>query len=385
MQSSEADTPVPLPSAAAVRRLDRPDPEAIGDAFRELPRRAALEIACRWDALRPTLAAAEQCGCIAVEIHPGAKDSAWRITALKGKSGPCFETGRSATYLGGAAAALDDDGHLLFGEMRVCEKTGGLYALPPYAGLIRVSAADPALLARLEADPLPFDCNTFERDAAALARRLGRQPATGGEAGAAMYSGPFRLLVLQDGTMLRRGEPLLLTELQRASLGAGERLLPLVPPTAARAGVPDNFVTRYEREGAICLLAALRTDTSIGTSGTIVPPGQSAPDFSAIDRTSASVRRRLNRLIDRSAPYCILSGSDPRDTDGCCPSDDVGEANRLVEAGVLCRYAPPSHPDACTMAFYAFAGEIRLEPSAPMPSFTPNSAIRDAVKARLTR
>jgi len=115
-----------------------------------------------------------------------------------------------------------------------------------------------------------------------------------------------------------------------------------------------------------------------------VPESRSGePDFSALDRASDPIRRRMVSLIERSDPYFMLTGSDPADADGCCPSDEVGEANLLVAAGILCRHIPTAHPDACTTALYALAGEIGVDVDTESPVFTPNEALRTAVLKRL--
>jgi hypothetical protein len=153
------------------------------------------------------LAELEAAGFFGMRIeHPGVAGSVARVTANKGKDGPpCYDTGRTARYTGSASAALDDAGHLLFGDMRVCEKTAQMYASEPYCGLVRVSEAAPQLLARLRTSPAPFDCDSFEADAAKLGKRLAAQTAAPAETVPVLYAGPFRLLVLPDGSMLHRG------------------------------------------------------------------------------------------------------------------------------------------------------------------------------------
>lgn len=64
-------------------------------------------------------------------------------------------------------------------------------------------------------------------------------------------------------------------------------------------------------------------------------------------------KQRLLQLIGAREPYLVLTGSDPAVAGGCCPSTQVGVANRLVKAGALQAYAPPAPPDACTVTFYA--------------------------------
>ena len=134
----------------------------VRDAFARLPKRGCIEVRCRWERRLEMQRMLADMGAFAICLRPLADFQEVLITALKGKVGACFETGRSATYAGAALAVMDDDHHLIVGTIRVCEKTGGLYTLPPYQGLLTVTEGDAGLLERLETDPVPFDCNTFE-------------------------------------------------------------------------------------------------------------------------------------------------------------------------------------------------------------------------------
>ena len=345
-------------------RLNEPTAEAVGDAFAALPRRGSLACVCRWERRLEVLAALEAGGAFAIRLEPCDGFAAARITALKGKSGPCYDTGRRAVYRGAAAAVLDDDRHLIVGEIRVCEKTGGIYALEPYRGAIAVTAADPALLARLEADPVPFDCNTFDADSQRLAQGLERVNALHSASSAAVvYPGPFRALVLPDGTVVRRGLASLVPEAEAERNG----LLQLPPECEGEARPCECYEAACRARGAAFILEPL---TAVGGPGENVSPvqddGGRCPAAARLDaRALAALRaaprdfkRRLLQLIEAREPYLVLTGSDPDVAGGCCPSTQVGVANRLVAARALQAYAPPAPPDACTATFYAFHGEI---------------------------
>ena len=369
---------------ACVSRFDEPEEAALREAIRALPGRGTVEVVCGWRALVPTVRTLEAGGLFAIEFSPCPDGRRARLTALKGKAGACYETGRSATLQGSAAAALDDDGHLLSGAMRVCEKTGRLYTLPPYRGLVAVSAPDPTLLARLDSDPLPFDCNTFAASAAALAARLADRAPDDSPAEPVLYAGPFRLLILDDGAMLPRGMPVRIATSQRARLAATHRLLEVPDELAAAVRPADLFPARYAREGTLCLLSACRPDTPAPAGPVPCDTPATAPDLAALDSLTAAMRCRLQTLIDRAAPYFLLTGSDPREAGGCCPNDEVGEANRLVEQGILARHRPPAHPDACPVSVYALAGEIRAG-DADAPTFVTNEPLRREAASRLAR
>jgi len=92
---------------------------------------------------------------------------------------------------------------------------------------------------------------------------------------------------------------------------------------------------------------------------------------------------RLKKMIEREDKYFIMTGSDPRDEFGCCPSDSVGAANRLVEAGILHSWHPPAAPASCPSTIYAFRGEIH--PEAGKPSFIINEEFRRHVSGHLVK
>jgi hypothetical protein len=293
----------------------------------------------------------ERAGFVGLRLENGI------VRAWKGKDGPCFETGRSARYRGAAAAALDDDRHLLFGTMRLCEKTASIYRLPAYAGLVEVTDATGS-----EKDAVPFDCDTFEADAAKLAASLAAVEVV--DRVAILYPGPFKLLILKNGDIVRRG--------LAARVGRGEaELLKQRDGAVEAAGgiVPSNYLKEYERRGALCLLG----DLEFGATTTI----RRKPSLEALADAAEPMRRRLLKLIERGDDYFLLVGSDPADKDGCCPSDDVGRANALVRAGVLEGWTASAEA-SCPSTVYAFAGEITSR--GEQPSFAKNEKLRASVR-----
>jgi len=104
-------------------------------------------------------------------------------------------------------------------------------------------------------------------------------------------------------------------------------------------------------------------------------------DLSAIDGISPEMRKRLHVMIDRKFPNFILIGSDPAVEGGCCPSTDVGHANRLVEAGILETWRAGCGANACPGNFYAFRGE-KVPDTCP-PEFRLNEEMRSLVAERL--
>jgi hypothetical protein len=364
--------------------LENPDDGTVRDAFSRLPKRACIEVRCRWERRLELQRILADMGAFAICLCPLADFREVQITALKGKVGACFETGRSATYAGAALAVMDDDHHLIVGTIRVCEKTGGLYTLPPYRCALTVTEGDAGLLERLEADPIPFDCNTFEPDAERLAAQA-FIPGTSGELTTAVfYPGPFSLMVLRNGAILRRGQCTQIATSLVKDLQDRDGLLVVPPLRSQEADRPINYPMAFKSLGAGCLLSAAVT-TSASPAAVLgetpdAPLSKQALD--ALRSTSDELRQRLLRLIEGSEPYFILTGSDPKDPLGCCPNTQVGEANRLVDVGLLASYRENA-ADSCTTTIYAFAGEITVRNN--HPEFTVNATNRRDAGAVLTR
>jgi len=337
--------------------LDTPSAEMLDDAYRSLPRAGRVLASCAPSSLASTLRLMEAVGFVAMRVSTGLVDGPpYLVIGYKAKHGPCYDTGKTARYNGTALAALDDDNHLLFGELPVCEKTAVVYTLAPYSGLVEVSQGDQDLMARLDQNPVLFDCNTFERD---LERLLAQLPAEGDEHGGevpVLYPGPFRLLVLSDGAMLRRAQ---------ATLVARERVDPLVSregcvtiDTHAIDPLPAlSLVEEHRSRGSAALLGDLPLVDTIRS--------KTECDLDALDTLSFAMRRRIQTLIEQGHQHFILTGSSPEDRYGCCPSTDVGEALQLVDAGILGAYRAPAPPDSCPTTVFAIAGEIAIEAGEP--------------------
>jgi hypothetical protein len=339
--------------------LEYPDAEAIRNAYRELPRQGVVFLTTKSDRLGQTLRELEATGFYGLQINTEDLDLLdLEIAAFKGKQGPCYETGRDATYRGAGLAVLDDDNHLCVGSMRVCEKTGGLWAREPYTGKIEVTEANPELLQKLDLDPVPFDCNTLERDAAELRRLVGKPDA--GPREPLFYGGPFRALVLRDGTLMRRGE---------ATPVPASMVDELLDQGAKRAGqnvtVKENefFQQRYDQDGAACLLGDLPLAETFSNTGEL--------RMEALAEVGEPMRRRLQHLIERGDIQFVLTGSDPRNPFGCCPDPQVLDANKLVENGVLSSYRTPTPPDSCPTTLYAMRGELQAAAGKPVVQINP--------------
>ena len=241
------------------------------------------------------------------------------------------------------------------------------------------------MLKRLETDPIPFDCNTFEPDAERLATQAFIPGPSRELTTSVYYPGPFSLMVLRDGAILRRGQCTQIATNIVKDLQDRDGLLVVPPLRSQEAGRPINYPTAFKSLGAGCLLSAAVT-TSASPAAVLgetpdAPLSKQALD--ALRSTSDELRQRLLRLIEGSEPYFILTGSDPKDPLGCCPNTQVGEANRLADVGLLSSYRENAAADSCTTTIYAFAGEITVRNN--HPEFTVNATNRRDAGAVLTR
>lgn len=342
--------------------LQFPKAEDIEDAYRELPRKGHMNVRCTTDRLASTIDAMENVGLFAIEIAMvSIRNGHAEVRALKGKTGPCYDTGCTASLKIPVAAALDDDNHLITGNYAVCEKTANLYRMNPYSATIVVSPGDPELLARLETDPLSFDCGAKDE----LGNFIPPFPRASAEPAEipVLYRGPMRLVVLNDGAILRRGRFSLLSKAQFIAMPGLIRF---------EQGEVDARPAPYLDEQELL-------DPTASVSVHQRETGE--VDWSSLEGITDDMKIHLLGMIKRDEKYFLLTGSDPNIEGGCCPSADVGEAMHLVQAGILAASNPPQASDACTITVFAFAGEITTE-TQPI-TFSTNPEFREQVCTRL--
>jgi hypothetical protein len=332
--------------------LHCPSESDIETAYNNLPAAGNIEITCSLTSLSSVMKSLEIAGFFGLFIIPQQElTRSVKIVAYKGKDNPCYDTGRSAWYRGSAFAAVDDDHHLLFEETRVCEKTAIVYSLPIYKKIVKITKGKPELIARLETNPAPFDCDTFEPDAERLAKTLTDSAGNKEPTSVVLYPGPFKILIMSDGTMIRRGVPLRVSDSTAHAIIKSDAGILLNGNLAAIAENPLNFQNEYKKQGTICLVETLNINVQFDAAATV--------DLSVLEEAPPEMKQRLLKLIESHAEYFIITGSDARDLNGCCPSDGVKAANQLVEAGVLQVARTNSAPDSCPVNIYAFSGEIK--------------------------
>jgi hypothetical protein len=330
-----------------------------------------IEITCSLASLSPVMQSLEIAGFFGFFIIPQQElTRSVKIVAYKGKDNPCYDTGKSACYRGSAFAAVDDDHHLLFEETRVCEKTAIIYDLPIYKKIVKTTKGDPELIARLKTDPAPFDCDTFESDATRLANTLTDSETHKELTSVVLYPGPFKILIMNDGTMIRRGVPLRISDSAAHALMKSDAGILLKGNLAANAEDPLNFQNAYKKQGTLCLVETPKINAQFDTADTA--------DLRVLEETPSEMKQRLLKLIESNSEYFIITGSDARDFNGCCPSDGVKAANHLVEAGVMQVARTNSAPDSCPVNIYAFSGEIKAR--GMKPEFKINQEFRQKIK-----
>ncbi len=346
----------------------------IEQAYSKLSKWGALEAACAAKEIPVTLKTIENAGFFGLTIEFTGRQSAV-VRAQKGKDGPCYDTGRTAFFLGSALAVLDDDNHFIYKSIRVCEKTGGVYGSEAYKGQLRVTPADKKLLKTLETAPVPFNCDTFEKDAGLLAGMVkysAEKPET-----PLLYPGPFKKIILKNGTIIRRGEISLVSGKTARELARTEKCIPLSPGDLfSEPVIPSNFQKEYRKSGPLFILDKI--------SAAEPKPAVKSSEFERLNNLPGELRNKLHSVIRHKIPYFVITGSDPRIAGGCCPSIEVYFANKLAKAGILSSWMPPLSKDACTMTVYAFKGEMRGAKKGE-PKFTVNAAFRAKVLKQLKK
>ena len=352
--------------------LQDPDDLSLENAYRSIPRTGEIILDTSFSRLSSQLESLEQAGFAGMMIKAfGSTREKITIMAHKGKQGNCYNTGRSARYMGAAMAALDDDHHLLLAgeDMPVCEKTTTLYSLPSYGNQVFCSEANPTLMEKLKTDPELFDCDQFESSQEKLFSIV-RGKKHQGNFTDLLYPGPFKLLVLEDGTILHRGK------VNRVPVPLAKKMIKsdvLFSFDGQGSGQYESFTELYQAEGPRCLLKK--------SQGNVISDHDHGHDFSALSHISRDFCERLIRTVESQKDYFMLTGSNREDTYGCCPSDEVTMADQLVRASILSASRERATLYACPVTIYAFRNE--LTSTAGDLQFSQDQEFRQEVLSRL--
>ncbi|NRA36633.1 MAG: hypothetical protein HRU15_00695 [Planctomycetes bacterium] len=344
--------------------------------WRSLENKTSFIIHCSERQVSQVCSELEEIGACAIDCTPDViidNQSRFVIHAYKGKRGPCYQTGRSARLTLNEYAVCDDDGHLLSGELAVCEKTAGIYQLPVYQNWIRVSDADKDLLQTFVNDPQNFDCDTVEEDARKFVHSL---PSADGQdldeknQHNVFYGGPFRLLICPTGEVLRRGQVQKLSAVMLKDLQKHQAHIYLWQQNHSSIQPSWYFQDRYQQQGVSCLFEFSMTEMIIVESEKL--------DLSALKQCPTHFLSRVQKMIVRKDAYLLLSGSDPTDPLGCCPSEDVAQAHALCRAGIFESFQHnTAESESCPMTIFTFKQEIDRESESF--SSTVNESLRATV------
>ena len=357
---------------ADVIHLKEPDELSLEDAYRSLPRRGEIAVDITLSQLSGLLELAEKAGFAGMTISTfRSADDRILVRAFKGKQGKCYNAGRTARYQGGALAALDDDHHLLMQgiDLPVCEKTATLYSMPSYRDLIHCTEAEKELLDKLNHDPERFEGESLEASLETLFA-MTRDTSVPGEFTDLFYPGPFRILILEDGTIVRRG----LVNRIRARIS--NKLIKsdgLFAVTGLAGSTTESFPELYLNEGPRSLFKR--------SGETQIIVAERDPDFSSLRGIPGDLRTRIINTIRNGKDYFMLTGSNREDQFGCCPSDEVTGADRLVRAGILSARREPEGADTCPLTIYAFRKEMNIGKGELY--FSPDPAFRQEVLSRI--
>lgn len=327
--------------------LQNPDELSIDNAYRSLPRLGDMAISVNAVDLGATLKSLEKTGFVGMTIaHFSSEDTIRKIQAFKGKHGPCYDKGQQVIYNGTAAAALDDDHHLLIKSqpIPVCEKTANVLSMNTYKHLVGI--IQPGKKAFHDKQKY-FSYDYFEEDQEKLFEKVSRESYQENRI-PLFYPGPFKILILSDGTMVRRGQVSNIPVSESNALIKKEGLFRGNDQPSEKN---EFFQEVFPRVGSKWMYENL----TIAKKSS--PPVNA--DFLSLQGISENMKKRLSKLIENKNNYFVLTGSDPADRLGCCPSDDVAEANRLVQCGILESCSQDNYLNACPVTFYAFKGEIK--------------------------
>jgi len=353
----------------AVTTIEYNGKAAIIDAFNKLEHADNITVIVGYEDIEECMIVIEDTGFCSIHIEKTTDiQESFRIIAYKGKQGPCFDTGIKAKYNGVAMAAVDDDNHLLIKgrELPVCEKTAAVYDFRPYNDFIECTTQSEGHAEILKSGVVPFNCNTFDEDLYQLNSQLENKTIDSNRT-YLFYSGPFKFLILNDGSLVRRGKINNVPYSLKDKLVEEEGFIHLPERGSNLSAV--SFTDIYKRYGAASFIENF--------SGEFISSGREKSDMDALMHLKTSLKKRIEDVIRNKKKYFILTGSDPSELKGCCPSAEVEEAVMLEKAGILSRYAQPIPEGACPINIFAFKNEINADGGDI--NFTPDDEFRKEV------
>lgn len=352
-----------------ILHLDNPNKETLQQQYRQLKRFEKITLYCDTDKLNTTLQDCETIGFIALTIAlPKLQNKLIEITCTKAKNGPCYDEGQKASYLGSSIAVLDDDAHLLFPHIYtpVCLKTKEIYTSNYYLG--KISIKNNPNFKPSEFGPLPFDCDDFDSAIQKLMTSDLKEINTDKHQ-TIFYPGPFKAIFTSCGFLIRRGQwvkvPKELANNLCREEGAIQENHPSEPAPKFKAFIQEH--------GAPALLNLPILNRKIESNSSF--------NIHSLKGISESLKLKLLHCIEIDSDNFILTGSDPQNEFGCCPSEDVGHANQLVHSGILDRLSHDNHQDQCPIQLYTFKDEASI--SGETYHYKKNTTLRSLIQQNL--
>ncbi len=329
--------------------LKDPDVIQLDDAYRGMQKLTGISV--KTSNLQHIVKDMEKVGFVGmvIKIRSG-NDAVAEIEAFKGKHGPCHFTGWQAQYTGFALAVLDDDHHVLYQgrSVPVCDKTLAVYSLAPYSSLIKCEKKGEEITLNTEQKEKQ-EGEDFETSLEKVFEQLRNVEPIHENRTQLFYPGPFRMLILADGTMVQRGEWSRIPDTSVNQLIKTDGLVKLEPVHQASQ---TFFQKVYTMSGSMALLDDFQPQSAQKTNHPL--------DYSILPKISQQMRTRILKMLDENKKYFILIGNDAEDRLGCCPSAEVSEANLLVRHGILDAFGEPVQGDSCPVTLYSFRDEMRM-------------------------
>jgi hypothetical protein len=144
---------------------------------------------------------------------------------------------------------------------------------------------------------------------------------------------------------------------------------------------PDNYYGSFQNKFSEKGIRWLYEDE---VTESVIRIKEKNTDISVLSGISGSMKNRLAKMIEDDEKYFLLTGSDPADKFGCCPSEEVAEANRLVDAGILLSISENDHRNSCPVTTYAFLDEIKANEGGTI-TFQSNTQFRKSVLSEINR
>lgn len=321
--------------------------------------------------LNESLLLLEDIGFIGIEIYPNPyREGCVYVTCFKGKHGPCYDVEISVEYKGPFNAVMDDDQHLYIkgDKVPVCEKTYLILKQKTYEKSF-IFYDDEYLKNNENESKKLFDCDTLEEATEKILKSVKViDESVVNVDKEYLYIGPYFLAILENGEVLRRGYVNMISV----------RQIEVLPSTITIQNLKKLKLNKISKE-----MIYNKDTLSLKKNERIVLDADTF-NLDVLKSISETLKKKLLDAITKEKDYFVITGSDPADEYGCCPSELVSEAFFLNRNGVLSYLKDASSNGVCPIHCFAFHNEITLN-SLSEPVYKLNENFRKSVKKRLSQ